>query len=232
MTENDEALEFPFEQRCASLFRGLRGINEFHVSKAEFGRLSKLMRDPEKVFASLAEDDDLPLSPRVQEYYFRHKEISLSWRPVDEDSEMIAEFHLSHVMRAVAQNHLGDIWEGDDDSQRALHEELRVFDDTPRTGTGRMAALRASRGATDPEIWYFDMREGAMPMELDYAGYLDTLLITKGVIGWQYLYCEPEYSGLGFIPLADGLKDMLEIFPRLFPEHDYTDLRARLEART
>jgi hypothetical protein len=231
MAEVEGTLEFPFELRCASLFQELESVEEFRVSKAEFGRLSKLMRDPAKIYASLAAHNDLHLSRRVQEYYFRHKEISLSWRPVDENSEMVAEFKLSHVMRAVAQNHLGDVWEGDDDSQRALYEELRVFDDTPRTGTGRMAALRASPGATDPEIWYFDMREGAIPMELDYAGYLETLLITKGVIGWQYLYCEPEYSGMGFIPLAEGLKEMLEVFPRLFPDHDYTDLRARLEAR-
>jgi hypothetical protein len=206
-------------------------VEEFRVAKAEFGKLSKLMQDPSPVFGSLAEHHDLALSEKVREYYFRYKEIAASWRSLDEDSEMVGEFRLSHVMRAVTQNHMDDVWEGDDDEERALYGELRVFDDTPRTGTGRMAALRATPGATDPEIWFYDLRDGALRMDLDYPGYLETLLITKGVIGWQYLYCAPEDCGMGFIPLVGGLKEMLEVFPRLFPDHDYTDLRARLEER-
>ncbi|MGW6908294.1 hypothetical protein [Streptomyces sp. NPDC054940] len=201
------------------------------MTKAEFGKLSKLMQDPVPVFGSLAERHDLPLSDKVRGYYFRHKEVAASWRPLDENSEMVGEFRLSHVLTAVAQNHMDDVYDGDDDEERALYGELRVFDDTPRTGTGRMAALRATPGASDPEIWFHDLRDGALRMDLDYPGYLEKLLITKGVIGWQYLYCRPEDCGMGFIPIVDGLKEMLDVFPRLFPAYDYTDLQVRLKAR-
>ncbi|WP_432194967.1 hypothetical protein [Streptomyces sp. bgisy027] len=206
-------------------------MSEFRVAKAEFGKLSKLMQDPAPVFASLAERHGLPLSEKVRECYFRHKEIAASWRPLDEDSEIVGEFQLSHLLSAVTQNHMDDVWEGDDAEERVLYGELRVFDDTPRTGTGRMAALRVTPGASDPEIWFHDLRDGALRMDLDYPGYLKTLLITKGVIGWQYLYCAPEDCGMGFIPLVDGLKEMLDVFPRVFPDHDYTDLKARLLER-
>ncbi|MDG9715537.1 hypothetical protein [Streptomyces sp. DH24] len=214
------------------MFQELRSVDEFRVAKAEFGKLSKLMQDPAPVFESLAERHGLPLNEAVRNYYFRHKEITASWRPLNEESEMVGEFRLSHLLSAVAQNHMDDVWEGDDEEERLLYGELRVFDDTPRTGTGRLAALRATRGATDPEIWFHDLRDGALRMDLDYPGYLETLLVTKGVIGWQYLYCAPEDCGMGFIPLVDGLKEMLDVFPRLFPHHDYTDLQARLRERT
>ncbi|MGW9589978.1 hypothetical protein ACWHLZ_06625 [Streptomyces chartreusis] len=231
MTKRDEEFPFPYERSCARLFSELQGVDDFRVAKAEFGKLSKLMQDPSPVFDSLADRHGLPLSDKVREHYFRYKEIAVSWRPLDEDSEMVGEFRLSHLLSAVTQGHMDDVWDGDDDEERALYGELRVFDDTPRTGTGRMAALRATPGAADPEIWFHDLRDGALQMDLDYPGYLEALLITKGVIGWQYLYCAPEDCGMGFIPLVDGLKEMLDVFPRLFPDHDYTDLRARLEAR-
>ncbi|WP_091099661.1 hypothetical protein [Micromonospora citrea] len=92
--------------------------------------------------------------------------------------------------------------------------------------------MRATPGASDPEIWFHDLRDGALRMDLDYPGYLEALLVTKGVIGWQYLYCAPEDCGMGFFPLVDGLAEMLDVFPRLFPHHDYADLAARLRERT
>lgn len=115
----------------------------------------------------------------------------------------------------------------------ALYAELRWIDDTPMTGSGRGALLRATPGATDPEVWFFDMRADTktVKMELDYPGYLEAVLVTKGVIGWQYLYCDPADCGLRFSSCADGLEGMIEYFPRLFPEHDYTDLSKRLAER-
>ncbi|NUP16886.1 MAG: hypothetical protein HOZ81_12420 [Streptomyces sp.] len=108
--------------------------------------------------------------------------------------------------------------------------EIKTFEEGPESG--RLAALRVPMDVSPGgEVWFFDMRQGAIPMELDYPAYLENLLVTKGVIGWQYLYCAPEDCGMGFFPIVDGLTEMLDVFPRLFPAHDYTDLRARLEAR-
>ncbi|MDQ1012573.1 hypothetical protein QFZ82_007058 [Streptomyces sp. V4I23] len=230
MTGNeDSTVAFPFERRCEKALLELKDATGIDVNKAHFGDVSPLLSDPASVFESMAEDG-LPLSQKVREYFFRHDEITACWRLEHEDSVMVGEFRLCHVMRAVTENYLSDIWESDND-QRDLYEELRVFDDTPRTGTGRLAALRATDGATDPEIWFFDLREGAMKMELDYAGYLEAVLTTKGVLGWQYLFCAPEDCGTGFASVANRLNEMLTTLPRLFPDYDYSELRARLEAR-
>ncbi|WP_051828296.1 hypothetical protein [Streptomyces bicolor] len=229
--DNDTEFRYPFEERCAEVLRELRDTAEIAVRRAQFGEIPYGFDDAGPVFEDLAEDDDLPFGPRIRERYFRHGSIEAYWRSSRPGSRLVGEFRLAHLLTTVLDQRMDVIWKGEDDTERALYRELRYFDDTPRTGAGRMALLRATPGATDPEIWFFDTRQGVMPMELDYAGYLDALLITKGVMGWQYLYCEPAFSGLGFASSAGGLKEMAEDFPRLFPDHDYTDLRARLEER-
>lgn len=231
MTGSDADFRYPFEARCAKVLQDIRDTAEFDVERARLGPIPYALDDAEEVFQTLAEEEDLPLGPPVRKYFFRHGMIEACWRPRQASSDLVGEFKLTHIMVALSDKRMDEIWGGENDEERALHKELRYFDDTPVTGSGRMALLRATTGATAPEVWFFDMRQGATRMELDYPGYLETLLITKGVIGWQYLYCQPEVCGAGFIPLTDGLKEMLELFPRLFPEYDYTDLRARLEAR-
>ncbi|WP_406258855.1 hypothetical protein OIA45_06035 [Streptomyces chartreusis] len=228
---NDAALRFPFEERCDKALRELGGAAELDVEVAEFGEISQLLAEPSGVFRTLATGEDLPLSERVQGYFFRRDRIAAHWRSRRADSRLVGEFSLTHIMRALVEHYMDDIWEGEDDWERELYSQLRFFDDTPLSGSGRMALLRAAPGATDPEVWFFDTRQGAMRMELDYSGYLDAVLVTKGVMGWQYLYCEPAFSGMGFVSSSAGLKEMVETFPTLFPDHDYTDLRARLEAR-
>lgn len=227
----DADLRYPFEERCARALEELRRSSVLTVWEAGFGEVSQLLVEPSGVFRTLATGEDLPLSERVQKYFFRPDRIAAHWRSRRADSRMVGEFSLTHLMRAVLERYMDDIWDGEDDRERELYSRLRYFDDTPLSGAGRMALLRATPGATDPEIWFFDTRQGAVRMELDYPAYLDALLVTKGVMGWQYLYCEPADCGQGFASSSAGLKEMVETFPALFPDHDYTDLRTRLEER-
>ncbi|WP_159054608.1 hypothetical protein [Streptomyces dysideae] len=228
---NEEEFRYPFEERCARVLQEIRETAEFDVHRAQLDEIVYLFDVRETVFEELAEEDGLPLSRRVQEYFFRYGAVEAAWRSRRPDTALVGEFKLHHIMSAVANKRMTKFWKGENEAERALYNDLRIIDDTPQTGSGRMALLRAAPGVTDPEVWFFDMRQGAMRMELDYPGYLEALLVTKGVIGWQYLYCEPELCGEGFIPLEDGLSEMLDVLPRLFPDHDYTDLRVRLEER-
>ncbi|MFE7030743.1 hypothetical protein ACFU9Y_10555 [Streptomyces sp. NPDC057621] len=228
MNPNGENPVFPFEERCSSTLEEISTSSGLRVSEAGFGAISRLLDDPEFVFESLAEDDGLPFGPEVRSHFFRFGDITAFWESADPDSGLVGEFHLTHLYSTSLMSHT---WEGSDDRERDLYRELRIFDDTPRTGVGYMAALRVPRGTTDPEIWFFDMHRGAMEMDLGYGTYLDTLLITKGTIGWQYLFCDAGITDPGFAPVAEGLREMLDVFPRLFPDHDYTDLRSRLQER-
>ncbi|MFI8997172.1 hypothetical protein [Streptomyces sp. NPDC053542] len=231
MTKNEDSVEFAYEGLCAKAMEEIAQCSELEVLTAEFGVISTPLDDVDRVFRNMTRRHELPLSDKIREKFFRHNEIEAFWQSSNPESELVGEFCLTHVYRSVVEKQLDVIWEGKDDEERELHSELRIFDDTPRSGSGRLAALRATPGTTDPEIWFFDMRDGAMEMDLDYGTYLDTLLVTKGTIGWQYLFCDAGYGHPGFTPLVNGLKEMLEVFPRLFPDYDYSDLRARLEER-
>lgn len=67
-------------------------------------------------------------------------------------------------------------------------------------------------------------------MEVTYREYLDALLVTKGTYGWQYLYTDVSL-GRGFGGVRRYLQGMIELFPEIFPNHDYSPLVERLEAR-
>ncbi|WP_159048596.1 hypothetical protein [Streptomyces sp. NRRL F-4489] len=231
MTHISTDSRFPYEARCAEALREIEECQEWEVSVARFGSISEPLDDAEGVFEDLAKWHELPLAPEIRSRFFRFDEIEACWRIPRPENDIVGEFHLSHLYVTVEENRMGETWEGTDDEERELYGELRFFDDTPNTGSGRFAALRATPGASNPEIWFFDMRQGAIEMDLDYGTYLDTLLVTKGTIGWQYLFTDAGFGDPGFTPLAAGLREMMEVFPRLFPRHDYTDLRRRLEER-
>ncbi len=68
-------------------------------------------------------------------------------------------------------------------------------------------------------------------MDITYCQYLDALLLTKGTYGWQYLYTDISLRRGDFDETVRYLRGMLEVFPEIFPQHDYRELRERLEAR-
>lgn len=183
-----------------------------------------------RVFEKLTRRHELPFNAAIRERFFRFDNIEAYWRSSNPESKIVGEFNLTHLYRSVLGKQMDPAWEEEDDEEPELYSELRVFDETPRTGSGRMAALRATPGTTNPEIWFFDM-QGALEMDLDYATYLDTLLITKGTVGWQYLFCAAGLTTPGFAATVKGIKEMLQVFPQLFPDYDYSDLGARLEER-
>jgi hypothetical protein len=226
-----DGCRYPFEVSSARALQEISDCSALSVSEVRFGKISRTREESSRAFRTLDELYGIPFSPRVREYYFRFNEIETYWRSSNPELELVGEIHLTHLSRSVIENRLHLIWEGEGDRERELHKELKFFDDTPRTGSGHMALLRVPPGTADPEIWFFDMRQGAMPMDLDYGSYLDTLLITKGTIGWQYLYCDTGPGDPGFAPVSRGLRQMLDIFPGLFPDYDYSDLQTRLEER-
>ncbi|MEV0053676.1 hypothetical protein AB0H34_24630 [Saccharopolyspora shandongensis] len=62
-----------------------------------------------------------------------------------------------------------------------------MIDEKPGGGGGTFAALRLQPDNPFPEIWYHDFRKGAFKLDVDYCGYLDELITTKGAPGWHYL---------------------------------------------
>ncbi|WNE94943.1 hypothetical protein PS467_06065 [Streptomyces luomodiensis] len=126
----------------------------------------------------------------------------------------------------------------DTEFQRQFLSELRVMDQTPRSGAGMLTYIRLKPGLGPLEVWYSDVADiGASPyppgfikMDITYREYLDAILLTKGTYGWQYLYTDISLAR-GFGEIRGYLEGMLELFPEIFPDHDYSPLVERLEAR-
>ncbi|RJO78426.1 hypothetical protein D5S18_05940 [Nocardia panacis] len=91
--------------------------------------------------------------------------------------------------------------------------------------------MRIQRGVSPLEIWFHDRSDGPVRLDLDYCGYLEALVRTKGCFGWQYLFADVSLADHEHHHSLDNMRRMLEVFPKLFPEHDYTDLAERLNQR-
>lgn len=184
---------------------------------------------------------DVELGADLMNCALRFTELRARWETVEDDDvpEIYGEFSLLYFHDVFNQPEEPATYPGVTDFQRSFISELRVFDHTPLSGAGKLAYIRMQPGATPLEIWYSAIADigsdpyppGFIKMDITYCEYLSALLRTKGTYGWQYLYTDISLRDGGFHETVNYLQGMLEFFPQAFPQHDYTDLRDRLEAR-
>ncbi|WP_046495246.1 hypothetical protein [Streptomyces odonnellii] len=222
------------ELRYLRILNELQDATEVQVFYEERGDIEEAVGEAPNAFALLEEWHGIRLAPELQRVFLRFDGISSHWSFTRGESSLSGEFSLRHLSAAMFATGEHLIHEEVDAERRVLYSEFRIFDEHPRTGAGTLAALRVPPTATgllSPEIWYYDSSDSELRLDLDYAQYLDTLLVTKGTNGWQYLYADVDLTDTGLGGVADDLSTMLDVFPKLFPAYDYSDLRARLEER-
>ncbi|WP_328336893.1 hypothetical protein OG873_37860 [Streptomyces violaceus] len=222
------------ELRYLRLLDELQETGGVDVHYEERGEIEELMGEAPAAFALIEEWQGVRFAAELQRAFLRFAGISAHWTLTKGASTLYGEFSLRHLAAALFATGETLVHEDLPADVRALYEEFRVFDEQPRTGAGTLAALRVPSMATEtisPEVWYYDSSDGAVRLDVDYAQYLDALLVTKGTLGWQYLFADVDLGESGLGGVADDLRTMLDVFPELFPSEDYSDLRARLEAR-
>jgi hypothetical protein len=136
---------YAFEGRCAELLRGIREAAELDVLKAEFSEIPYGCDDPDSVFEDIAEYGGLPLSGRVREYFFRFGSVKGCWRLQGDDSSLVGEFAVAHILVTVGNLRLDMVW------KRGRVEELRpgrTFLPTARRTRAWAGAGLSSRRAT------------------------------------------------------------------------------------
>ncbi len=219
------------ESRFLHMLDELQEARGVEVYYEERGPLEELAGDAPTAFARIAEWHGLRLAPELQRAFLRFEGLSSHWAVRTDDIYLTGEFSLTHL--AAAMFATGEDLADNDSStaERALCSELRLFDEQPRTGAGTRTALRMQPDVTSPEIWYAHGEQGLFRLDLDYAEYFDVLLTTKGAFGWQCLFADIDMNEAGFRGAAESVRNLLELFPDLFPGHDYQPLRERLEAR-
>ncbi|WP_093147225.1 hypothetical protein [Saccharopolyspora antimicrobica] len=224
-----------YETTWLGVLEELRGCPEIRLAVAEQGELRE-NEGADRVFGELAEWDGIALNPALKECHLRFSGLAAAWDVADpeydEDSLIAGEFHLDNIYRAIQFGPLVErLYDPTPDEVR-LYTELRSFDGTPQAGVGHLSMLRIQPGVADPELWFDTTTKGRYRMDLDYPGYLEALRTTKGTYGWQLLFTEASLDDEGEFEVSGRFAEiMLEVFPRLFPEHDYGPLRARLAER-
>jgi hypothetical protein len=115
--------------------------------------------------------------------------------------------------------------------EKEISQQFLLIDDFPEGGTDAYVALLLNVDTESLEIWYHGAECGALKLDLDYCRYLRTLAITKGALGWHFLFADVSLSQPEFRSYIKELKGMLTVLPELFPDYDYMPLWERLEAR-
>ncbi|MGA4993728.1 hypothetical protein [Nonomuraea bangladeshensis] len=191
----------------------------------------ELLADPDQVCERIAAEWGVGLADVLRPYHFAADAYHAAWTATD--GSVHGEFFLRNIYDClVGRPHpaLGDVNLPPGD--RSVLATLKIFDEAPFAGEGAVAGLRMPPKGGEPQIWFYvTTRTMLHRLHLDYGTYLETLLVTKGAFGWQYLFADVDLSAPPHHDTAENLTAMLEVFPRSFPGHDYEPLRARLRER-
>ncbi|WP_413811715.1 hypothetical protein [Streptomyces sp. OE57] len=177
-------------------------------------------------------------SESMLDCYLRFYELGAAWRAVGDLPDVKGEFSLINFHDALQASDPG-VGSAKTDFHREFLSQLCPIDRTPRFGAGIQTYIRLQADVDALELWYSDIAyieqppypSGFIKLDIGYCEYLEMLLLTKGAYGWQYLFADISLSRGDFSENANNLKNMLQVFPELFPDRDYSSLRARLEAR-
>lgn len=175
-------------------------------------------------------EEGFPLTEKLKESYFPYRYRALHWRATDTKIPLFGEFNVMNIDAAseVMIPVQDFAWKKSDEG---LLSGLSILDDISRGGGGQLATMRFLTGVPSPEIWFLDRFHTFVKLDLDYRSYLDNLIVTKGITGWQYLFADVSLSASEYDSTLESIRTMLQILPEHFPSYDYEPLKGRLEAR-
>ncbi|MEV0369964.1 hypothetical protein AB0I10_09090 [Streptomyces sp. NPDC050636] len=220
-----------YELRYLAMLDELKKAPEVTVYEEERGPLETLVGDASTAFKKIAEWEGISLDPALQRCFIRFEGLSSHWGIELAGMHLRGEFSIRHIAAAMLSVGVDLATEDTPEEDRLAFSELRVFDEHLQGGGGSLAGLRIQPGMTSPEVWYYEGTHSIFKLDLDYAEYLDTLLVTKGTYGWQYLFAADSTQDNDFQDAAENMQNMLSVFPNIFPEHDYEPLQERLTQR-
>lgn len=108
------------------------------------------------------------------------------------------------------------IYFDEDDSFKPLHP-IDVFIDEA------CAALYLD-GSDNPQVYYHYLGEEMSPLGVDFEGYLQLLLKSRGFWYWHKAIAQPEYFN-PYVPISVEERNFREIMPQLFPDFDASDFQ-------
>ncbi|WDG29944.1 hypothetical protein N7925_17115 [Streptomyces sp. CA-278952] len=221
-----------YEAELINMVEETISCTEIQILEQEEGTLGDFLGDADNAFRRLKQIEGVTLSPSLKNTFHRFNGLGLQWSKSGENEWPGGEFRLVQLLDAIIGG--APAWltqEGWPEEQRVLHSDFRVFDSQFYGGVGTFSALRLQDGVENPKIWYFNITYGSIEMEIDYEGYMNQLLLTRGVYYWQYLFTDIPFEHYNFEAIASGLRSSIDFLEENFPDHDYSELTARLDER-
>ncbi|MFE3598879.1 hypothetical protein [Streptomyces sp. NPDC059142] len=220
-----------FEEKYSRMLASLHVSPEMNVLVRTQGEIDETYGNSAEIFEKIAAWLGISLDPSLQRCLIRFNEVAAHWHIDQSPTELTGEFNLPFLLVALAHPspHLG--WDGMPETERQLVSEFKVIDSTPDSGVGHLTSLRIQECVTIPEVWFLDSTRGTYKLDVCYCQYMEALLLTKGTYGWQYLFADVSLGATEFEAVENSMKQMLRLFPSLFPDFDYEPLRVRLAER-
>ncbi|MGG7571913.1 hypothetical protein [Streptomyces sirii] len=227
------------EKRHKNSIEQLRETGNIEVVSHQLDVISSAFNEipPPEVF----EDhwSDLKLDDSMLRECLRFNEIAVHWESASPLPEFSGEYRIPSPQRIMGQRTDPAAESMSEPFQREFITQLRFFDHAYASSAGFMTFLRMVPGISPLEVWFHDLAGIGRPpypasyiqLDLTYHAYVEALLLTKGLHGWQYLFADISFRDAALSHVSDGVRNALDVFPELFPDQDFTDLIQRLEAR-
>ncbi|MEU7892177.1 hypothetical protein AB0B45_04850 [Nonomuraea sp. NPDC049152] len=191
----------------------------------------------------LPEWENVSMAGGLVSHQLRFSEFFIAWKTTGPLPLVHGEIDVFPLLDVVEQGEGPPIRYPTTEFQRRFLSQLRCIAGSRGSGNGHLTHLRVQPDASPVEIWFDDEHADTelypshpypcthVKLDLTYGEYVDALLATKGTRGWEFLFTDIELGKPYFHDIVTNLRNMLEVFPRLFPACDYTPFRERLAAR-
>ncbi|WP_328897857.1 hypothetical protein [Streptomyces sp. NBC_00236] len=224
-------METDYERRLREMVEQVQACESLRVDTYDRGPLADYMERAEDAFHIVRAVEKTPLPTALTSNFHRHSGLVFAWRALEPFQTIAGEFHLRHIGEALLLGAGKKPVAATASQEERLIHGFRIFETHPVGGTGTYTAMRLTPDQAPPELWYFDLRQGPTRLDLGYGDYLDTLLRTKGLYDWPYLFADPDPNNYGMSVSLPYLSEGLDLVAREFPDDDLSDLRGRLEER-
>lgn len=188
----------------------------------------ELIEDEAKLFAN---DQGYSLPYDVIELAsFPVDPLTISWRYVRPNAphQIAGGFSLREIRRSLSfeDNQYKIVNEDIDEATQDLMRKAHYFDVQPDVAWELATLLVDYKNGEFPELWYLEYQK-MYQLDLDLKTYLEMLLLTKGIMHWQFFFVDSSKYSEKISLQKENLARILEYLPIIFPDQDYKPLRER-----
>jgi hypothetical protein len=204
-------------------------LREDHINMDVLSLSDRLLKRKIPLLAEkwniLMKDEDLEV--------FNLSGLSICWTYTNKENQFIyGSFLLNGFTEALI--FASDFWEiynslnthKPDNNELEFLEKLNWFEKQSSGDDGKYGCFLREPGEFPPKIYFYD-RGAYFPMAISFDQYLDAMIASCAVRGWQYFYIDipddfPDFDEVNKSVVLKDLEFIIEMLPKLFPDKDFS----------